>query len=159
MRSAFLSVLYLLLIVGLRIPIAAAEQDERLSGLSGKEVERRFGPPDERRSGQEGKESWLYGKSVILFRNGKVTAWSNAGEMSGRENLATVRSGEDDEESSRYLWQNPWTPQEGPNAKKVLEDLFLRLERDSGNDLPPEGKSTTKIESKTEGDEEVKSKS
>lgn len=110
---------------------AVGQQESGLSGLGAKEVETRLGPPDERRVTGDGRESWIYGRSVILFNNGKVTAWSNAGEMEGRQNLADVliRDGAD---SSKYLWENPWTPRPGPQPRDILQELFTRMDQQDG---------------------------
>ena len=104
-------------------PVIKEHQPKTLKGMSATEVENLFGEPDERRASKEGKETWLYGNSVILFRSGSVTAWSDAGEMSQRQNLASLKANQD-ARGARYRWKNSWEPTEGPTADDVLERLF-----------------------------------
>lgn len=102
-----------------------------LKGLDQKQIEAQLGAPDERRGAGQGRESWLYGSSVLLFRDGVVTAWSDAGDLLGRKNITKVKKVDGEEEalpSSSLLWRNPWTPWQDVNAAQIVDEIRQRAE-------------------------------
>lgn len=119
----------LIVLAALCVPFAASAQNTatvQLQGMKAEEVERRFGQPDQRRASDSARETWTYGKSVLLFRNGVVSAWSDAGELSRLLNLAKVRTTDSRGKQERDLWKNPWTPQEGITEESILDELIDR---------------------------------
>jgi hypothetical protein len=128
MRKVFFAVLFLLW------PVVLAAQTDLsakpvpvfgLKNLSVEEIIKRFGPPDQKRASPNGRESWVYGKSIIFFSEGKVTAWSDAGEFAERKNLAQIQAPpEKDEKDLSQVWINPWTPNSMEHAQdEVLQDI------------------------------------
>lgn len=109
---------------------AAPEVLSDLKGMDQKSIEAELGAPDERRGAGQGRESWLYGSSVLLFRDGRVTAWSDAGELLSRRNMAKVKRGAAGEEESvsgsSLIWRNPWTPWQELDAAQVVDELEQR---------------------------------
>jgi len=67
-----------------------------------------------------GSLEWTYGRSSIFFLEGKVTAWSDVGELSQRERIRSVKSEKpNSDDSLSGVWKNPWTP---PARDKVPDD-------------------------------------
>jgi hypothetical protein len=99
-----------------------------LKNLSVEEIGKRLGPPDQKRASANGRESWVYGKSIVFFSEGKVTAWSDAGEFTERKNLAQIQaSSEKEEENLSQIWINPWTPNSMEHAQdEVLEEITTK---------------------------------
>jgi len=84
---------------------------ESYYGRTEAQMTERFGRPDEVRSKPNGSSEWLYGQSTLFFSGGKVSAWSDAGELSHRAQVNTLKS--DERQASDDLsgqWENPWTP-------------------------------------------------
>lgn len=100
-----------------------AAVDEGLKGMSPEEVLERFGKPDRSDESVEERQIWYYGKSMILFNNGKVSAWSNTGELQGRNNLSTIR---DKRRVNSFAanWVNVWTPIDRLSANDVIQSLM-----------------------------------
>ena len=117
------------------MPTAAAAQSVQpsvpntapasLKDLSVEEVLKQFGPPDEKKQHSNDRESWFYGRSMIFFNQGKVSAWSNAGEISSRKNLAQIQAPAEEASPKRAEnWLNDWTPNTAHRAQdEVLEEL------------------------------------
>lgn len=101
-----------------------------LKGMRQEQVLELIGKPDSRKVGAEGsgKETWTYGRSLILFTDSLVSGWSNAGELRPRRNLARVRKSKSSE-YDRYssTWENDWTPQEADRPEEVIEDIMTEL--------------------------------
>ena len=113
-----------------------AAPDLGLKGLSTVEVRERLGVPDQTQKTGRDQQSWFYGKSMVLFSKGTVTAWSNAGELSGRKNLAAIREAENrDIDLFSDRWSNPWTPRDEPNSKKILIDIMKEDDKTADGEL------------------------
>ena len=107
-------------VVALQWPIFAAAQNLTVQtapartsyyGLSQNQIEERFGKPDSERKKPNGSLEWNYGHSSIFFIDGKVSAWSDVGELNQRERIHSVKSEKPiTDDSLSGIWQNPWTP-------------------------------------------------
>lgn len=107
--------------------VESSRVDVGLKGLSGEEVEARFGAPDRRQADSDGRETWSYGRSLILFQGGRVSAWSNTGELERRSNVRELHDNNTpnlEVEYSSTAWSNPWTPKEGVEADEVVLELM-----------------------------------
>ena len=99
-----------------------------LAGLSVDEVAHLFGPPSHKNEKRKGRETWIYGKSTVMFTDGKVTAWSNFGDLDEHKNLAAVqREDEDIQEYYDREWLNLWTPHPGLEELDVVEEVVDSL--------------------------------
>ncbi len=128
----------ILLGVLLSIPCHAAAQpaptaqspkrapSESYYGRTEGEMTQRFGRPDEIRNKSNGSAEWIYGASTLFFSAGKVSAWSDAGELSERAEVHKVKR--DERETSDDLagqWENPWTPpRRKPSSVAGLQDVI-----------------------------------
>ncbi|MCB0323086.1 MAG: hypothetical protein KDD69_05910 [Bdellovibrionales bacterium] len=134
MRCKFLVILALLLAThaGASFNVAAQVLTEprqaasALKGLTTSEVEQHFGPPDKRLNQTENAETWSYGRSIVLFKEGRVTAWSSAGELEQRRRVAQLQPEKKPEpqQFSSTEWENPWTPKVRPGADEVVLELM-----------------------------------
>lgn len=114
------------LLITLFSGVMAASQEpvESLRGISADEAVSRFGEPDSKRETSPGHETWIYGKSLLIFADGKVLAWSDSGTLSSRENLASIKAAEKKEETDKKAgWPNAWTPQEQPAVGDELDEI------------------------------------
>lgn len=105
------------------LPSALQKRDD-LKGLTGAEVKTRFGEPDEIKNDSSRSEAWYYGKSLIIFEDGKVEGWSDAGQLRGRENLAAIRSSSSDYDLFLRRWVNAWTLRKPLEPQQVVLDLM-----------------------------------
>lgn len=102
-----------------------SEKELALKGSTLEQVRAVLGTPDAERNEAEGATSWVYGRSLVFFRNGRVTAWSNAGELEKRRNLARVAEDQGTEyEEFSSSWKNDWTPQKAQKPEHVLRELM-----------------------------------
>ncbi len=104
-----------------------------LKGMKREQVLELIGKPDSTKGDVEttGKETWTYGRSLILFTDGIVSGWSNAGELRPRRNLARVKKSKNSE-YDRYSssWENDWTPQQLDRPEEVIEDIMNEMAED-----------------------------
>lgn len=120
----------LLLCTGARLACAQTHSPEqggvfRYKGLGPVQVAQRLGAPDSKRSHGDGRESWVYGKSILFFQDERVTAWSDAGDLGARENLAAIRSSsQSDYELFSKHWKNVWTPAPDISVQDALEGMI-----------------------------------
>ncbi len=131
-----------------------------LKGLSRTQIVKLLGKPDSLKEQPPEKEAWTYGRSLILFTDGVVSGWSNAGELRPRRNLARVknpRSSEYDRFSSS--WTNDWTPQDLVEPEEVISDIMedMELQEPSGEAATVEPDYSSK--SKLNEDESVSTSS
>ena len=90
---------------------APGARTSALYGMNEAQIGERFGRPDDVRKKSEDSVEWIYGQSTVFFIQGKVSAWSDAGELAQRERLSALQSDKalrDDSLSDQ--WVNPWTP-------------------------------------------------
>ncbi len=123
-----------LLFLQFLLPLCALAQDTRLpamqglrgiKGLRASQVMRRFGEPDARRGDARVSGTWKYGSSILIFSKGRVTSWSDAGELASRQNLALIKeTGLSDYEVFSATWENAWTPKRQLTANDILDDLL-----------------------------------
>mgnify|MGYP001579510534 CR=1 FL=1 len=97
------------------------------TGLSVAEVARGLGEPDRKGGvGGPGVETWYYGESMVLFADGKVSAWSDHGELSEREEMHQFDSS--DPAASAPVeypgWENAWTAEKLPDAAELLDTII-----------------------------------
>ena len=91
-------------------------------GLSQSQIEDRFGKADSERKKPNGSVEWMYGRSSMFFLDGKVTAWSDVGELSQRERIHSIKTEKPiNDDSLSGVWQNPWTP---PARDKSADDTL-----------------------------------
>lgn len=140
MRDILLGLLFLLGWVSIAGVLQAQVQRVDLQGLGVEEVQATFGTPDQKTASESGRETWSYGRSIILFREGKVSAWSDAGELSRRKNLAKVQNKDVLAEQERELWKNPWTPQQALGDRQVLQQLVSQAQKQ--HDVAQESKES-----------------
>ena len=99
---------------------------ESYYGQTEAQMTARFGRPDEVRNKTNGSSEWLYGQSTLFFSGGKVSAWSDAGELAQRAQVNTLKR--DDRQASDDLsgqWENPWTPpRRKGSASASLQDVI-----------------------------------
>jgi len=97
--------------------------DTLRAGLSAEYVGAQFGAPDEvvKTSAGEG-ERWRYGESSIFFRDGRVTAWSDNGDLGARrERLAFTTP---DKPRFKYFFQMGWKNAVTPLGQVRIEQLL-----------------------------------
>lgn len=91
-------------------------------GLSQSQIEERFGKADSERKKPNGSTEWVYGHSSMFFIDGKVSAWSDVGELSQRERIHSIKTEKPaSDDSLSGVWQNPWTP---PARGKGTDDTL-----------------------------------
>jgi hypothetical protein len=125
-------------------PLTAASQAARFDGLAGQptdhiqlaylktglsvaEVARALGEPDRKGgAGGPGVESWYYGESMVLFADGKVSAWSDHGELSEREEMHQFDSSDSTASApvEYHGWENAWTAEKLPDAAELLDTII-----------------------------------
>jgi hypothetical protein len=98
------------------------------AGLSAEEILARFGTPDRRQeNARQDGASWWYGRSVIFFEKGRVTAWTaHPGELSARQQRVIQDLGFSQYHSpfAKYGWANPWQLYKLPTTDEVLQSLI-----------------------------------
>ena len=132
-----------------------AQPGVELQGLSAKEVVQHFGPPDQKQKTSSGKETWSYGRSIILFRDGKISAWSDAGELAKRIKLAKLSNKDRRATQEREHWKNPWTTQKPLSNKQLLYQL---LEESKSTDLLPTNSPAKQADSESADDKATQTK-
>jgi hypothetical protein len=104
------------------VVFASPGDAEDFKNKSMADIQNLLGDPDAKKSMGEGRESWSYGSSIVLFRDGTVTAWSDAGELREQKNLSQIQK----QEVAISPWLNPWTPEPEVTAEEVVDDLLRR---------------------------------
>ena len=115
-------------------------QSRVLKGLSQKKIIELFGPPNRKYSSSQGSESWTYGSSIVFFTDGKVSAWSDSGELSHGQHVAAMQAShgftgsnsfdsghnpaDAGELTKRKHWKNAWTPKQEISEKDVLDSII-----------------------------------
>ena len=98
------------------------------AGLTEEEVSLRLGPPDENRAaGDPQRQTWVYGRSLLFFTDGRVAAWSDNGDLRNRESLAKLRDNtvpKKREQAEERIWQNAWTPRPRIPVEEVIDDIL-----------------------------------
>lgn len=98
----------------------------KLKGLTKKEILSKFGKPDRSQKKIPGRETWLFGQSMIFFSKEKVMAWTDSGELAQRNNLSAVRP-LNPKGLARYSnsWENAWTPKSRQESREeVLKSMI-----------------------------------
>lgn len=97
-----------------------------VSGATQAEVSRALGEPDSREQPRAEVEIWNYGNSLVLFSGGRVSGWTDQGELAERKDLQefsrptnSVRA----PEFSELGWHNAWTPDVPPNRSEEIDTL------------------------------------
>ncbi len=82
-----------------------------LYGLSESQITDRYGKPDDVKTKSDKSAEWFYGQSSVFFLEGRVSAWSDAGELQQRERLTALQADKHQRDDSlSEQWVNPWTP-------------------------------------------------
>lgn len=105
--------------------------DPEIKNMSVDEILKRFGEPDIKRVELNGTQTWLYGKSVLIFTEGKVSAWANPTDLLHKEKMVSIRQSESTKKQSREVvfsrWINAWTPRKYEDScSEILEEIFLQ---------------------------------
>jgi len=119
----FKSIIFLTLFISL----ANAEQLS-LNDLTEYQIIKTYGKPDNIVKSSKEDSRWLYGKSLIFFTKGKVSAWSDQGDLLSKESGAI--------KLDHYMqgWKNAWTYKSLESKDKVLLDFIKdNVEIDSKN--------------------------
>lgn len=99
-----------------------------ISALTTEEISKQFGPPDKREA-KDSREQWFYGTSVIFFTNGKVSAWSDAGELEERHLLASLAPAPKSKTENEALqppgWKNAWQREDRVTSDQVIDELIV----------------------------------
>ncbi len=116
------------------LPSDAGAQDDALvepvplssmRDLGAEEVLQHLGPPDRKQAVDEDRESWWYGKSIVFFNQGKVTAWSDSGDFTQRKNLSRIKAEQPQQNQEAFRqWPNDWTP---PRADQLEDEVLRRI--------------------------------
>jgi hypothetical protein len=103
---------------------ASAQGEEKFTlsaGISADELTAQLGKPDER-SGDPSSEKWKYGSSLVFLRDGKVTAWSDTGNLASRR---TGRANFKRKQERRVNdWAKAWEPQESLSRDKAIDSVL-----------------------------------
>lgn len=114
-------------------PPITAPSKAKVSGLpiradmTPEEVQKYFGLPDTKSLRQGSRRmSWYYGNSVIFFLDNRVSAWTNDGTLTERQEMAQFQPEAAVESDILYEggWLNAWTPQEPISKKAILAELI-----------------------------------
>ncbi len=106
-------------ILSLTLFISLANADKlSLNDLTEYEILKTYGKPDNIEKSNKEDSRWLYGKSLIFFTKGKVSAWSDQGDLLSKESESI--------KLDRYMrdWENPWTYKSEKNEDKILLDFI-----------------------------------
>lgn len=109
--------------------------NDSLKGKTPNAVTKRLGRPD-KKNVSGGVEVWSYGKSTVTFTRGRVSGWSDLGDLDAhalapkpslnpiRAAVKTKSPSEERDPVRRLQWINDWTPLPDVTADAVLVDLM-----------------------------------
>ena len=100
-----------------------------LAGLSSEELVRKFGVPD-KKSADGLRETWTYGQSEIFITDGRVSAWSDSGDLFGRRVKAGLspRGAEKEEKPlpAGDGWVNAWQKEKKVTSEEVIDEIISK---------------------------------
>ncbi len=102
-----------------------------LNDLSEKQIIKTYGKPDKIVKSSKKQSQWIYGESLIFFSEGKVSAWSDQGDLLNNKSEFL--------KLDIYMknWDNPWSYRTKENKEKIFLDY---LEDKLGDKLESEAK-------------------
>ena len=89
-----------------------------LNDLSQKQIIKTYGKPDKIVKNAEKQSQWIYGESLIFFKEGKVTAWSDQGDL--------LNSKSEFIKFDIYMknWDTPWSYRTKEKKEKIFLDYL-----------------------------------
>ena len=97
------------------------------AGMTSDDIYRSYGKPDSQETKPGNSiETWHYGASMIFFAGGKVTGWTDRGE------LADHKAAHDFQPASHVAqkpfaeegWHNAWTPEHKTESGEVIDTII-----------------------------------
>lgn len=106
---------------------------EYLRGLSKDDLVRYLGKPDQVSSTLMGSNSddlraeWRYGNSLVFLVDGKVTAWSDSGDLDSRRLISSLQPKNARgrlKDDSLDGWKNAWEQEDEVTSDEVVSELL-----------------------------------
>ena len=107
---------------------------EYLRGLSKEELVKYLGKPDQisvplaKENGSDNQRAeWRYGNSLVFLVSGKVTAWSDSGDLESRKLLSGLQpkgARARLKEGGLEGWKNAWEKEDEVTSDQVVSDLL-----------------------------------
>ena len=112
----------------------ASPNKEYLRGLSKDELVKYLGKPDQissptskNEANENQRAEWRYGNSLVFLVDGKVTAWSDSGDLESRKLVSSLQSkGARARMKDAGLdgWKNAWEKEDEITSDEVVSDLL-----------------------------------
>jgi hypothetical protein len=112
---------------------------EELSNLHKERLLELYGQPD-RAITSSGEEQLYYGRSVIFLSAGRVTGWSDSGDLVSRR-IQTQFTRPRETPGAYHGWENAWTRAKDVTPEEVIDDLLLQAKESDGK-ISPAQKAT-----------------
>lgn len=119
--------------MGVNAQSAPANRDY-LRGLSKEELTKYLGKPDQVSSStlngsddQNYRAEWRYGNSLVFLVNGRVTAWSDSGDLESRELVSSLqpKNGRGRlKDIGLDGWKNAWEKEDDITSEEVVSELL-----------------------------------
>ncbi len=111
---------------------------EFLRGLSREELIRYLGKPDQilTPASNPSRAEWRYGNSLIFLVDGKVSAWSDSGDLEERKLISSLQPKNARgrlKDSNLDGWKNAWEKEDEVTSDEVVDDLLNKPEQKERN--------------------------
>jgi hypothetical protein len=118
----------------------SASNKEYLRGLSQDELMKYLGKPDQiakqgasaDSTSDKKRSEWRYGNSLVFIVDGKVTAWSDSGDLEARKLVSSLqpKNGRGRlKDGGLEGWKNAWQKEEEVTSDQVVSELLSQASK------------------------------